>query len=238
MSLSSRRAVLRTALASLSFLLVSAGRLLPLRAQARPRLLVFVPAEIPSLYLQNLLHGAIAGAEITVFGRFRDFETGLGSKPDAVLALQPVLQAKGLPSTVIGTNQGSSSEPYVLIASGKQVTPDKVTSVGAVDLVGRQGMKDLVARLLGTTARVERVTKLEDLLPLLQFGSVEAVLLPERLVESFRSRSKLDLRASRVPGRVGLPALAILSSAGAPLADSVKALSPSISQQMGVQTWQ
>jgi hypothetical protein len=237
MSLSSRRAVLRAALATISLSLIATRRMPPARAQARPRLLVFVPAEIPSLYLQNLLRGAI-NAEITVFGRFRDFETGLGTKPDAVLTLQPVLQAKGLPSTVLGTNAGSPSEAYALIASGKQVTPDKVSSVGAVDLLGRQGMKDLVARVLGAAARVERVTKLEDLLPLLQFGSVEAVLLPERLVEPFRARSKLDLRSSQVPGRVGLPALSVLSSAGASLVESVKALTPAISQQMGVQKWQ
>ena len=37
------------------------------------------------------------------------------------------------------------------------------------------------------------------------------VFLPERLIPSFRARSKLDLRDSRVPGGVGLPALSVLS---------------------------
>jgi hypothetical protein len=200
--------------------------------------LVFVPTDIPTHALQKLLRAAIPNAEVTVFSRFRDFDTGLGSKPDAVLTLQPLLHAKGLASTVVGKTRGSAVEPYALLAIGRQVAPEKLTSVGAVDLLGRQGMKELVARLLGSAPRVERVSKLEDLLPLLQFETAEAVLLPARLVEPFRSRSKLDLRASTVRTGVGLPALSALSSSGSALAANIKALSPAISQQMGVELWE
>jgi hypothetical protein len=236
MSLSRRRTLLRALLASAA--IVGTRRTGLVLAQAPPKLVVFVPADIPSHALQQLLRDAIRGAEITVFSRLRDFETALGAKPDAVLSLQPVLRAKGLSSTIAGKHGGSSTESYSLIAIGRQMSPDKVTSVGAVDVLGRLGMKDLVARMLGTSPRVERVSKLEDLLPLLQFGTVEAVLLPERLVASFQARSKLDLRANRAPGVVGLPALAVLSDAGASLVPAIKALRPEISEQMGVQKWE
>ena len=236
-ALSSRRAFLRAALGA-STLLSAAFGLAPARGQGRPRLLVFVPADIPPTALQKQLVNAIPAADITVFGRFRDLEVALGKKPDAVLTLGPVLLAKGLRSTIAGKNAGSSTEPYVLLAIGRQVAPDRLASVGAVDLMGRQGMKELLSRLLGTMPRVERVTKYEDLLPLLQFGSAEAVLLPERLLSTFRARSKLDLQASRVRDGVGLPALAVLSPEGASLVWSVKTLALSISKQMGVQQWE
>lgn len=207
-------------------------------AEGRPRLCVFAPADIPAHVLQKALSGALPSVDVTVFGRFPDFENGLASKPDAALTSRNVLQAKGLSISVTGTNAGSTSEPYALIAMGKEVEPNRVTSVGAVDLMGRQGMKELVARLLGTPARIERVTKLEDLLPLLQFGMVDAVLVPERLTEPFRARSKLDLRVTKARGGVGLPALSVLGPGGTPLIQSIKALSPTISQYLGVSKWE
>lgn len=207
-------------------------------AEGRLRLSVFVPADVSSRVLQKSLSAELPSTEVTVFGRFPDFETALAGKPDGALTLRPVLQAKGLSINLSGTYAGASSEPYSLIALGKQVAPEKVTSVGAVDLMGRQGMKELVARLLGTTAQIERVTKLEDLLPLLQLNMVEAVLVPNRLTEAFRARSKLDLRVTPARGAVGLPALSILTPSGAPLAQGIKSLSPNLSLQLGVSKWE
>lgn len=233
-----RRAVLALAWGTGAGCVLRALSERPARAEGRLRLSVFVPTDVSSRVLQKSLMAELPNAEVTVFGRFPDFETALTSKPDAALTLRPVLQAKGLSISLSGTYAGASSEAYSLIALGKQVVPEKVTSVGAVDLMGRQGMKELVARLLGTSAQIERVTKLEDLLPLLQLNMVEAVLVPNRLTDAFRARSKLDLRVTPARGAVGLPALSILTPAGAPLAQGIKALSPNLSLQLGVSKWE
>src|SRR5262249_38334946 len=131
----------------------------------------------------------------------------------------------------------AKTEAYVLISVGKAVDPAAITSVGAVDVLGRQGMKDLVADLLGSSPRIERVTKVEDLLPVLQLASADPVLLPERLLESFEARSKLDLRVTRLSGRVGLPCLSALTPAGTGLVDGIRKLGPRINQELGVTKW-
>jgi hypothetical protein len=190
-----------------------------------------------ALSFQKLLAQAMPGIQVVAFGRHRDFETGLAESPDGVLTLEPILRAKQLRPTVVGSNPSGSTERYALISVGQPVEPGSVTSVGAVDILGRQGMKEFVAALLGASPKIEPVTKVEDLLPLLQLASVDAVLAPERLVRAFQTKSKLDLRATRVPGAVGLPALSITTAAGAVLASGIKRLGPQVSAEMGVTRW-
>jgi hypothetical protein len=189
------------------------------------------------LSFQKLLARAMPGTQVVVFGRHRDFETGLADGPDGVLTLEPILRAKQLRPVVVGSNTSGSTEPYALISVGRAVEPTTVASVGAVDILGRQGMKEFVASLLGASPKIEPVTKVEDLLPLLQLASVDAVLAPERLVRSMQAKSKLDLHATRAPGAVGLPALSIMTAAGAVLAQDVKRLDPHVSEEMGVTRW-
>jgi hypothetical protein len=233
-----RRAVLKALLSGAAAAASVCARGVPIaRADVRPRLYVFVPADIQSHVLQRLLAEAMPSVDVTAFGRFRDFEAGLDEKPDGALTLQPTLKSKGLAVTLAGTNGGDPLEPYVLMSVGKGVDPTKISSVGAVDILGRQGMRELVAELLGASPAIERVTKVDDLLPLLQLASVDAVLLQARLVGSLQSRSKLDLRTSPTRGGVGLPALAVLTPAGAPLQDAVRQLNPRVMQQLGVSRW-
>ncbi len=186
---------------------------------------------------QRLLAQSMPSIQVVAFGRYRDFETSLAEGPDGVLTLEPILRAKQLRPTVVGNNGSGAIEKYVLISVGQPVEPTSVTSVGIVDILGRQGMKDLVASLLGTSPRIERVTKVEDLLPLLQLASVDAVLAPERLVPSLQAKSNLDLQTMRTQGGVGLPGLSVLTGAGSALAPQIRRLGPQVSQEMGVTRW-
>ena len=99
-----------------------------------------------------------------------------------MLTLPVVLAAQGLSPTLHGLAHGSTEERYALVGAGAPPEAAKVASVGALDLLGRDGTNHFVHRLVGQQARVERVTKIEDLLPLLQMQRVDAVLLPARLV--------------------------------------------------------
>lgn len=201
-------------------------------------MLVFVPGDVPSSSLQRLLSGAMPAIDVVVVERFRDFERGLSATPDAVLTLPVVLEAVGLSGTLSGKTSAGSDDSCALVAVGREVIPSEVESVGAVAILGRQGMKELVSRLVGGSPRVERVSSFGSLLTLLQLERVEAVLLPERLVDSLRAPSKLDLRVSRIKEGVGLPVLAVSRNAGVAVVQSIKALGPVVSRWMGAQTWE
>ena len=189
---------------------------LPAQAHAQaapPSLFVYLHTEVKSSALEKALRQALPGLEVTVFGRFRDFEEAIANrKPDAVLALQPLLATLALPPVLQGMRGDRDWEPYVLISEESAAEGEPTNKVvGVVDLLGRTGTQQLVSKLLGNpTVELRRVTKLEDLLPLLQFSAAGAVLVPGSAAKSISERSRLRLRVHNLPdARVGLPALGV-----------------------------
>jgi hypothetical protein len=184
------------------------------RAQAkRPSLYVYLHTEIKSSSLEKTLRQQLPGLEVTVFGRFRDFEEAVArEQPDAVLALQPLLAMLNIPPTLQGLRGDRDWEPYVLMTEESATeTGPTARVVGAVDLLGRTGTHQLVAKLLGNSAvEVRRVTKLEDLLTLLHLSAAGAVLVPGGAAKGLSERSRLRLRVHPLTdARVGLPALGV-----------------------------
>jgi hypothetical protein len=148
-----------------------------------------------------------------------------------------VLAAQGLSPTLRGLARGSNEERYSLVGAGVAPEAGKVGSVGALDILGRDGTNRFVKRLVGQQARVERVTKIEDLLPLLQMQRVEAVLLPSRLVSDLRAASRLGLSDRELAATVGLPAAASVGPAGAAVLSVIARMPRDVSKLLGVEEW-
>jgi hypothetical protein len=202
-----------------------------------PRLLVFLHVAAKQRAFQTELQAALPGIVVTAVGRTGDFDRALGEGPDAVLTLPVVLAAHGLAPTLRGTRQGAADEKYSLV--GTQATPDpsKVATVGALDLLGRDGMTGFVQSLLGAHPKVERVTKVEDLLALLQMQRVEAILLASRLLPEVKMASRLNLASRELPATVGLPTAAKLAAAGAQVVAAIKSLPSGVTRAFGVEEW-
>jgi hypothetical protein len=170
-------------------------------------------------------------------GRTADFERGLEGRPDAVLTLPAVLAAHRLPSTLRGLRKGAADEPYVLVGVDAAPDPGRVATVGVIDFLGREGMNGFVTGLLGARPKVERVTKVEDLLPLLQLQRVEAIVLPARLLGEVAAPSRLTLVPRELPQRVGLPAVASLGEGGPPIVQAIRHLEAGLASELGVNEW-
>ena len=102
-------------------------------------------------------------------------------------------------------------------------------------------MGKFVAKVLGvsTKFKIKRVTKTEDLLPLLQFSAADAILIPKSSVDSIRKKSKLELTVElESPTKVGYPALGFLPKArkGA-IEGAIKKLPPQVNAIIGVKRW-
>jgi hypothetical protein len=188
--------------------------------------------------LEELLEAALSGVTVRAFSRAKDFVSGLSSHPDAVLAASPVLEALGYSPTVHGLRGGEDHEPYVLLST-RAVTPTSVQTVGAVDLLGRERMPEFIAGLLGGhRPNVVPVTKLLDLLPLLQFDKVDSVIVPARSVSLLTERTRMSLNSTHLPkGEVGLPALSPLTAVGHEIGAKVRRLSLATSLEIGVDSW-
>jgi hypothetical protein len=200
-------------------------------------LLVYLHVSVKQRAFQSLLGAGLPGVTTTAVGRIADFERALKDAPDAVLTLPLVLSAQGLSPTLRGYARGSTEERYALVGAGGAPDPARVASVGALDLLGREGTARFVRRLVGPQARVERVTKIEDLLPLLQMQRVEAVLLPSRLFTELRAASRLALAVRELELTVGLPAVASTGPAGAAVLAAISRMPKDVSRLLGVEEW-
>src|SRR4051794_11088744 len=201
------------------------------------RLLVFLHLILKQRALQAELQDALSSLVVTAVGRVADFQRALDGGEDAVLTLAPVLAAKGLTPGLSGYHQGRPDEGYSLVAPDTTPDPSRIRGVGALDLLGREGTTGFVSELLASRPKVERVTKLEDLLPLLQLGRVDAVMLPTRLVRELQATTQMKLFARELPKRVGLPAVAVLTPKGNDALAAVAKLPAGIIHPFGVDEW-
>jgi len=204
---------------------------------ADPRLLVFLHVAAKQRAFQTELQAALPGVAVTAVGRTGDFDRALSEGQDAVLTLPVVLAAHGLAPVLRGVRQGSADERYSLVGTEAAPDPGTVTAVGALDLLGRDGMTAFVYTLIGRHPKVERVTKVEDLLPLLQMQRVEAILLPSRLLPEVKTASRLNLASRELTAPVGLPTVAQLGTPGAQVMSAIKHLPSGITRAFGVEEW-
>jgi hypothetical protein len=212
------------------------------RAQVRPAVYVFLNSDVKAAVLEKALQSKLPALAVTVFGRFRDFEEALASRsPDAVLAVQPLLAARGLDPVLRGVSNGRDVDSVVLVSVGAPLEGSLANrTIGVVDFLGRKATQEFVASLLQTTeVRVKLVARVEDLLSLLQFSAADAVLVPSDFVKLFKERSRLQFHVRAVPGAVmGRVGLAIVTPAvGDLVTRQVKALDGVTNQMMGIDGW-
>jgi hypothetical protein len=212
------------------------------QAADRPNLYVFLQTDVKATVFEKTMQARLPALNVRVFGRFRDFDEALThDSPQALLTLLPLLEARNLEPTIRGLSAGQDTEDYVLVSVGAPLDGSLSNRlIGVVDLLGRKDTQAFVAALLKTNdVRTKLVTKLEDLLSLLQFGASDAILVPIGAVKSISERSKLSLVVRPLPdARVGRPAVSVLSPAARSIVvEQIKALDAATNQMIGVDQW-
>jgi hypothetical protein len=217
---------------------LAAAELVTRVAEARsPKLLVFLHVALKQRAFESELQAALPGLEVRTVGRLGDFERGLEDGQDAVMSLPPLLASHGLTPKLQGMRAGAADERYSLVGAGVAPDPARIAAVGALDLLGHDGTNAFVWDLLGARPKVERVTKFEDLLPLLQMQKVDGILLPSRLVPELQTASRLALAGRELPKLVKLPAVAGVGGAGGDVLAAVARMSAKVSKTLGVDAW-
>ncbi len=188
--------------------------------------------------LEKDISAALSGVNVTVFGRISDFVRAVeNERPSAVLAPEPVFSIIDYSPTLRGTFGGKTWEQYAII-SQRGLSSRGAESVGAVDLLGRRKMPELVRQLLSSesTPRVIRVTRPEDLLPALAFNKAEAIVLPERLVGALKQRTSMELTTS-APAHARLGCLCVGGAISDKLAPGLRGLPARLEADLGVDGW-
>jgi hypothetical protein len=207
------------------------------------RLYVFYPSVLRTQIVQKKLSQALPGIEVRVFGRYRDFITKTKSdSPDAILSKEPVIQHLGGYSIKQkGIRNNETDESYVLLSVNKRIDQIKMTniSIGVFDLLGRRGMKKFIDNYYSSKPRLKRVSKMEDLLQLLTFNMVDAILIPEMYVAYFKEISKLHFIVIPVPKmRVGIIALATKSKGNSRILSNFIYMRDNINTLLDIDNWE
>lgn len=180
---------------------------------ANNSLYVFYPTDIRPIKMQKHILRYCPEINITVFGKIIDFEEQTQHiPPDAILSYAPVIKKnKQYTSLIKGFKGGRSEEDFVLVAIDKAVSMSQISSIkiGVLDILGRKSMKSFVNKKLGRKVKIARVTKTEDILNLLSFGLVDAVLISQHRYDKLQTQSKLKLVATQLNIQMDLAILAV-----------------------------
>jgi hypothetical protein len=211
-------------------------------AQGKPVVHVFLQLDAKSGALEKMLQQQLPALGVTVFSRYRDLEDASATaKPDALVAITPVLQQRGKKPALQGTRGGKDQEAYILVSVGNALDGSlSGKTIGAVDVMGRDGTQSFVAGLLkANDVKVKRVAKTEDLLPLLEFSAADGILIPSSSLARLTERTRLAIKSKEVPGApVGLPALAVFNdSVKDAITKAFTAMDAATKKVLGIDAW-
>lgn len=223
------------------FTFIILGMTLSLSAWAES-LYVFVPTEVRANIMQQKISDICKDVDVTVFGRAKDFHKEVkSSPPHAILSLLPVIERSGSFSTALkGVRDGTSEEDYVLVSVDKPIDITSIgdKKIGVVDLLGRKPMGQFISQLFQTEVKLKRVTKVEDLLPLLTFGAVDGIFISEALYNQLKSKSNLNLVSTRLNIKVGLVSAALLDAkAKDKISKCIQGFDSDLNETLGVEQW-
>jgi hypothetical protein len=202
------------------------------------KLYVFYPTTVRPQVLQSAIADACPGVEVAVFGRYSDFIAQIQlDPPDAVLTKPQLLaQMSAFEADLTAYKGGAADEPFVLLSLGSPVVPARAAAmtIGVIDFLGRKGMDDFAAQCLSAPVKLKRVTKLEDLLPLLSFGMADAVLVSKQQASYLMSTTTQKMSVTELPSaRSGILVLGTRKGVRQVVgAETLRKLSV-----LGVETW-
>ncbi|MDG5816790.1 hypothetical protein QA601_16960 [Chitinispirillales bacterium ANBcel5] len=207
------------------------------------KLYVYVPTTARPQVIQSQLQEIFDGAEVMVFGRYRDFISRVNSdEPEVVLVKTPLLAQIEYKERISGLRNGNSKQQYVLLSADENFnnnTIDQNTTIGVLDFLGRREMVSFSEVLLNRSTNISRVTRVEDLLPLLTFNMADAVLIEENNIEYFETTSNIEFSVIKTPGPPqGIVAFATKGDASTSgILQAVGNMDKNTSELFGVDSW-
>ena len=115
----------------------------------------------------------------------------------------------------------------------------KNLSIGIFDYLGRPRTEKFVRQYISSLKKIQRVTKIEDLLSLLYLNMADGILVSDIHVPYLKDRSKLRLKEIKLPG-VNLNIISMMTKKGKLAPHTKKALREMPKETMkilGISKW-
>ncbi|MDO5576822.1 MAG: hypothetical protein Q4F84_07055 [Fibrobacter sp.] len=179
---------------------------------AQNKLYVYYPTVSNSEIVKNTLVKQIQGPTIEVFAKHDEFVGKVSlDQPDAIIAKSVLISTQLTNYEILLNGQrGEKAETkYVILSTNKPLAIQSVNSstvLGVVNFLGRNGTDQFEKQFFTEQPRLKRVSKPNDLLPLLSLNVAAGILIEDFFVDYFESTSQLEFfvtPAQSVPGTVG-----------------------------------
>lgn len=210
----------------------------PERASGRGLLVVWSRGATDAV--AQALRADLGGIDVQVVGSSSGLPARLAEeRPAAVMAAPPVLRSAGLEADLMAEGLEPRSPLYAVHFEDAGAKDLASASIGVVDGLGRRRTPVYMARLFdGRVPRFRRVPKVEDLLPLLQFGMVDVVLVRSPELEILKDRTQRTLRALPVREASQRLAVAVLDPArGSAVRAALLDLPEETRTALGIASW-
>ena len=205
-------------------------------------LYVFVPTEVRAKAMQEQISQVCPDINVTVFGKSKDFRKMVKkSPPEGILTLLPVIERMGPYSPVMkGERGGLTEEEYLLVSVDEPLNSADLSGkkLGVLDLLGRKPMGEFINQLVQADVKTKRVTKSEDLLPLLTFQAVDGLFIADSLFRKIKQKTNLNLVATSLNIKVGLVSAASNDDKStSKMSVCIAGFGSSLNTLLGVEKW-
>ena len=162
--------------------------------QAAEQLQVYTTSTIPVKEREKALKSdsALSGTEITVFGKFSEFSSSLkNSKPKFLMVPATfVTYNPDYRAVYQFTKGGQSNFKFKILSVNDEWNKNNMEkgSVGIVDELGRKQTSAFIKDEVGKFKRVKRVTKTDDLMPLLVLENANFIIIRPQNYEILKAK--------------------------------------------------
>ena len=114
--------------------------------------------------------------------------------------------------------KGKTSFKYDVVSISKDWDASKIEkgSVGVVQVLGRKETKKQLKALVGKKfKKIKRVTKIEDLFPLLALENANYILISPHAYQAVKDKFRADINYIKKSKDVGFPVIAVAAGASA-----------------------
>ena len=179
---------------------------------------------------------ALSGMQVTVFGQFREFDSA--NKTKAKYLIVPSSFVKYNPEykpVYQFAKDGKTNTKLMILTSKADWTMDKIGkgNVGIVDELGRKDTKTYVEDIAGKFKLIKRVTKPDDLMPLLVLENADYIIIDSDNYEVLKKKFTAKTIKAGETKTIDYPVICVLKDTPDSEVEKLGKLSPETIKALG-----